>query len=260
MAKLDRNRLMFFASFNGTDWEALGKDNDDLSKELNPDTETSKNVLGESTFQHSGYEPEVELDPYYADPTSVLYDKLQAAAMQEKYGDADIKGYFLEVIFDTVNTGAGTMSGNGFMREAYIVPQSTGGDTAGLGIPFTVNPVGAQTAKNVVYTKATRAVSVSAAVTYTYTAVTAQTDLYDFEEVTNPAADANPVELGWYELDDGTYVLSEDETVGSKTYYTCTPNNPASEGWYEKYNGVTYVQSTDTAVIGTKTYYERSTG
>ena len=53
MAKLDRNRLMFFASFNSTAWEALGRDNDDLSKSLNPDTETSKNVLGESTFKHS---------------------------------------------------------------------------------------------------------------------------------------------------------------------------------------------------------------
>ena len=42
-------------------WDAIGKDNDDLSKELNPDTETGKNVLGESTFTHSGYEPEVEV-------------------------------------------------------------------------------------------------------------------------------------------------------------------------------------------------------
>lgn len=159
MSKLDRNRLMFFASFNGTNWEALGKDNDDLSKELNPDTETSKNVLGESTFQHSGYEPEVEVDPYYADPTSVLYDKLQKAAMQELYGDDDIKGYFVEVIFSTVN--GDTMSGTGYKRDAYIVPQSTGGDTAGLGIPFTINPVGAQTTVSVTYTKSTRAVVIS---------------------------------------------------------------------------------------------------
>ncbi len=161
MAKLDRNRLMFFASFDGTNWEVLGKDNDDLSKELNPDTETSKNVLGESTFNHSGYEPEVEVDPYYADPSSVLYEKLIAAAMQEKYGDSDIKGYFVEVIFSSVASDGSTMSGTGYKREAYIVPQSTGGDTAGLGIPFTINPVGAQTTVSVTYTKATRAVTIS---------------------------------------------------------------------------------------------------
>lgn len=161
MAKYDRNRLMFFASFNGTDWEALGKDNDELSKELNPDTETSKNVLGESTFQHSGYEPEVEVDPYYADPSSKLYEKLSKAAMEELYGDSDILGKFVEVIFDTVDASAGTMSGVGYKRDAYLVPQSTGGDTSGLGIPFTINPVGAQTKVNVTYTKATRAVTIS---------------------------------------------------------------------------------------------------
>ena len=46
--KLDRNRGMFFAGFaSGTgtapanvQWEVLGRDNDDLSKDLNPDTET----------------------------------------------------------------------------------------------------------------------------------------------------------------------------------------------------------------------------
>lgn len=162
MSKLDRNRGMFFASFNGTEWEVLGRDNDDLSKDLNPDTETSKNVLGEVTFKHNGYEPEVSVDPYYADDTSVLYEKLLAAAVQEKYGDSDIKGYFVEVVFSAADATAGTMTGTGYKREAYIVPQSTGGDTSGLGIPFTVNPVGAMTAVTVTYTMATRGVVIKA--------------------------------------------------------------------------------------------------
>lgn len=173
MAKLDRNKLMYFAGFladptetkpspaapGDVDWEVLGRDNDDLSKELNPDTETSKNVLGEATFKHNGYEPEVSVDPYYADNESALYEKLLAAAIQEKYGDADIKGYFVEVVFTTAT--ATTMTGTGYMREAYIVPQSTGGDTSGLGIPFSVNPVGPQTAVTVTYTLATRAVTIA---------------------------------------------------------------------------------------------------
>ena len=161
MAKLDRNRGMFFASFDGTKWEVLGRDNDDLSKELNPDTETSKNVLGEATFKHNGYEPEVNVDPYYADDESVLYEKLLAAAVQEKYGDADIKGKFVEVVFTSANAEAGTMTGTGYQRDAYIVPQSTGGDTSGLGIPFTVNPVGAMTPVTVTYTIATRGVVIA---------------------------------------------------------------------------------------------------
>lgn len=161
MARLDRNRLMYFVSFDGTTWEAVGRDNDDLSKELNPDTETSKNVLGESTFTHSGYEPEVSVDPYYADETSVLYEKLLAAAIQEKFGDSDIKGYFVEAVYETVDDTAGTMSGTGYKREAYIVPQSTGGDTTAFGIPYNINPVGPQTKVTVTYTKATRAVTIT---------------------------------------------------------------------------------------------------
>ncbi len=159
MAKLERNKLMYFASFDGTTWEAVGKDNDDLSKELNPDTETSKNVLGETTFVHNGYEPEVSVDPYYADSTSALYEDLSAIAMEEKYDDASIKGYFTEVIFSTVTNGV--MSGDGKKREAYIVPQSIGGDTSGLGIPYTINPIGAQTDVTVSYTVATRAVTIA---------------------------------------------------------------------------------------------------
>lgn len=160
MAKLERNKLMHFVSFDGEDWEVLGRDNDDLSKELNPDTETSKNVLGETTFKHNGYEPEVSVDPYYADSSSVLYENLTEIAVEEKYDDASIKGYFVEVIFDTVDATAGTMSGSGKKREAYIVPQSIGGDTSGLGIPFTVNPIGAMTDVDVEYTIADRSVTV----------------------------------------------------------------------------------------------------
>lgn len=159
MAKLDRFMNMYFASFDKTAWDVLGKDNDDLNKELNPDTETSKNVLGEATFKHSGYEPEVNVDPYYADDESPLYEKLLAAAVQEKYGDADIKGYFVEAVFEKAENGV--LSGTGYRREAYIVPQSTGGDTAGFGIPFTVNPVGPMTEVTVSYTMSTRAVTIT---------------------------------------------------------------------------------------------------
>lgn len=59
---------------------------------------------------------------------------------------------------------------------------------------------------------------------------------YEYNEVADPAADANPKALGWYESDgEGGYQLTEDETVDSgKTYYTKD----------EKYvKGVIYVYS-----------------
>lgn len=163
MPKLNRNRGMFFGSWTGEagDWEALGKDNDDLSKELNPDTETSKNVLGESTFTHSGYEPEVDLDPYYMDPDRKMYEHLLEVAIEEKYGEADLVGYFAEAFFTTANEETRTMTGYCFVRQAWFVPQSTGGNTAGYAIPYNIHPIGPMTKKNISYNMTTNEATIT---------------------------------------------------------------------------------------------------
>ena len=132
-------------------WEALGKDNDDLSKELNPDTESSKNVLGETTFRHSGYEPEVGVDPYYIDPARKMYQKIRDNAMEENYGEEDLLGYFAEAYFETANKDTQTMTGYCFVRQAWYVPESIGGDTTAFAVPVTIHPVGPKTKKKIVY-------------------------------------------------------------------------------------------------------------
>lgn len=132
-------------------WEAIGKDNDDLSKELNPDTETSKNVLGESTFMHSGYEPSVSVDPYYIDPSRKMYKRILKNALEERFGENELKGYFAEAFFTLANKEKRTMSGYAYVREAWFVPQSTGGDTTAFGIPVEIHPVGPVTKKKIVY-------------------------------------------------------------------------------------------------------------
>ena len=142
-------------------WEALGKDNDDLSKELNPDTESSKNVLGETTFRHSGYEPSISLDPYYIDPSRKMYDRIRANAIEEKYGETDLKGFFAEAFFTWANKETRKMGGYCFVREAWYVPQSTGGDTTAYGIPVEIHPVGAVTKKNIVYDMTTNEATIT---------------------------------------------------------------------------------------------------
>jgi len=132
-------------------WEALGKDNDDLSKELNPDVETSKNVLGETTVTHSGYEPEVGVDPYYIDPSRKMYKHLAEVAIEEKYDEASVLGFFGEAHFTTANPETKKMTGFVFIRQAYYVPQSVGGDTSGWAIPVNIYPIGAVTKKKIVY-------------------------------------------------------------------------------------------------------------
>ena len=166
MAKMERNRGMFFGAWkpasSGTPvWEAIGKDNDELTKELNPDTESSKNVLGESTFTHSGYEPEIDVDPYYMDPDRAMYEHLLECALEEKYGEADLVGLFAEAFFTTVNAETKTMTGYCYVRDAWFVPQSTGGDTSGYAIPYTITPVGPMVKKNISYNMETNAATIT---------------------------------------------------------------------------------------------------
>lgn len=59
--KIDRKYMAHFLDAgslcggSSVDYERLGKDLEEYNIELNPDTETSKNILGESTFKHNGY-------------------------------------------------------------------------------------------------------------------------------------------------------------------------------------------------------------
>ena len=142
-------------------WEALGKDNDDLSKELNPDTETSKNVLGEATFTHSGYEPEVAIDPYYIDPSRKMYARIRENAIKEQYGEEDLLGKFAEAFFTTANKETRKMTGYCYVRDAWFVPQSTGGDTTAYAIPVTITPVGAVVKKKIVYDMSTNEATIT---------------------------------------------------------------------------------------------------
>ena len=158
-AKKDIVVVLYTSASSG--WEALGKDNDDLSKELNPDTESSKNVLGETSFTHSGYETEIGVDPYYIDTSRKMYAHLRDIALQELYGEADCGGYFAEAFFETANRATGKMTGYCYVRRAWFVPQSVGGDTAGLAIPVNINPVGPVVKKKIVYDTTTNEATIT---------------------------------------------------------------------------------------------------
>lgn len=96
--KIDRKYMAHYIDAgslcNGadSDYERLGKDLEEYNVELNPDTETSKNILGESTFKHNGYEVSSDADPFYADVTSVLFQKLQQI-IDERLKDDSLKNH-----------------------------------------------------------------------------------------------------------------------------------------------------------------------
>lgn len=123
------------------EWERLGEDLEEYNVELNPDTETSKNILGESTFKHNGYEVSSDADPYYARTDSTLSVKLQEI-IDNRYKDDNCKTTALEVHLWKGDQENGYEA---WMQDCYIVPKSYGGNTSGYQTPFTVNYVGART-------------------------------------------------------------------------------------------------------------------
>lgn len=157
MAKLARKWYAQFISPPGVaeSWAVLGVDNDDLKKELSPQTETKKNVLGETAFVHNGYETQVAVEPYYADKASSLYEPLLDIVMAEDNSEAKCLGKYADVVFDTFDEATNTFTGVAYTQDAWIIPQSIGGDTSGVQIPFNINPVGAKVKKNVSYNAAT---------------------------------------------------------------------------------------------------------
>lgn len=146
MAKLNREALAHYldTSFKSVvesaEWEIIGDDIEEMSVELNPDTETTKTILGQTKTKDNGYEPTMDADPFYADPDKKLYQKLRDIALGQLKGD-DCKTLMLEVIIEDTEAD----NHLAYVQEVMVKPQSYGGDTAGLNIPFQVSFNGART-------------------------------------------------------------------------------------------------------------------
>ncbi len=105
---------------------------------MNPDTEVKKNILGNSTFSHNGYEPSSDSDPYYARVGDPLFERLQNI-VDTLASDDTCKTSSLEVHLWEGDETAGYTA---YKQDCFVVPNSYGGDTSGYQIPFAVNYVG----------------------------------------------------------------------------------------------------------------------
>lgn len=136
MPKIERKYLAHFidAGFGGTtaNYVRIGKDLEEYKEELNPDVEVNKNILGEQSVQHNGYEVQSDVDPYYAYEGDPLFVQLATVANERKTGD-DCKTTKIDVLLDS--TGAVQWA---YKEDVYLIPNSLGGDTSGVQIPFTV--------------------------------------------------------------------------------------------------------------------------
>lgn len=144
--KLNREALAhyldttFKRNIESAEWEQIGDDIEEMSVELNPDTETFKNILGQTKIKDNGYEPSMEADPYYADTSMKLYKPLRDIALERKKG-ADCQTLMLEVIIEDTDAA----NHLAFVQEVTVKPNSYGGDTSGVNIPFTVSEDGKRT-------------------------------------------------------------------------------------------------------------------
>lgn len=123
--KLKRSHLMHLldSTFGGEtpSWFLIGKNIEDMSMDLGPDTATVKNILDETDVNDNGYEPSLSVETYYANTEDAIYEKIKSIALDRLVGD-DCKSKYLEVLI--------------------VKPQSYGGPQGGVNIPFNIQPCG----------------------------------------------------------------------------------------------------------------------
>lgn len=133
------------ASFNGTSatYVRIGKDLEEYNEELNPDVEVQKNILGEQSVKHSGYEVQADVDPfYYENYDDALSNKIMEIANTRATGDK-CKTTMVDVLLKPgVDEETAPTVVWAYREDVYVIPNSVGGDTSGVQTPFTVYKAG----------------------------------------------------------------------------------------------------------------------
>lgn len=147
MPKLNREALAHYldtawnkkvADASKAVFEILGEDIEEMSVEMNPETEQRKNILGQTKTIDSGFTPTMSADPWYANTDSKLYPHMKDIVFEQLKGD-ERKTLMLEVIVENTEATEHTA----YLREVKVTPTSYGGGTEGFNIPFTVDFDGA---------------------------------------------------------------------------------------------------------------------
>lgn len=147
MSKILRGCRAMWLTFDDKNWTCLGKDTDDLSIDLNPDTEQTKNVQGETTFTNNGYTPSLSNDSYIARTEDSIYESLQHIVDTLATDDMSTSATLLVATLteEVKDSATATLTGTGFQVPVKVVVDNDGGSTSGYGIPFTVYEDGSRT-------------------------------------------------------------------------------------------------------------------
>ena len=131
----------FDMTYAATNYVRLGRDLEEFTVELNPDVERKKNILGESSVAHNGYEVSTDAAPFYYDYDDELSQKIMDIALSRSTADA-CKTSYVEVVLKPGEGGAAPEIVSAWREDVLIIPTSYGGDTSGVQVPFTINYAG----------------------------------------------------------------------------------------------------------------------
>ena len=137
----------FDTSYAEAAYVLIGKDLEDFSVELNPDVETKKNILGENSVVHNGYEASATASPVYYEYDDALTEKIMEIAMNRDSGDA-CKTSYVEVLLKPGEGDAAPTVIRAVREDVYVIPTSYGGDTSGVQVPFEIRFAGNRTPGN----------------------------------------------------------------------------------------------------------------
>lgn len=132
----------FSADASATTYVRLGKDLEEYSVGLSPSVERKTNILGENSVVVSGYDVSTGVSPYYYDYDDALSEKVMDIAMNRTTGDG-CKTTTVDVLLKPGATADAEPTVLWAYREdCYVVPESVGGNTTGVQIPFTIHRAG----------------------------------------------------------------------------------------------------------------------
>lgn len=133
--KIERKYLAHFidASFSvAPEYVRLGEDLEEYNIDLSPDIETTKNIWGETRNVVKGYEPSSNVDTFYAYEGDPLFAHLSDIVNKRSTGSS-----LKTTVVDVLLTSAGVVTW-AFREDVLVIPQSIGGDTGGVQIPYEI--------------------------------------------------------------------------------------------------------------------------
>ena len=132
----------FDTTYTAPSYVRLGKDLEEFAVELNPDVETKKNILGENSVTVNGYEGTSSIDPFYYEYEDALSEKIMNIAMNRTTGDG-CRTSVIDVLLkpgDKEDVAPTVLWA--YREDCVVVPESVGGNTSGVQIPFTIHRAG----------------------------------------------------------------------------------------------------------------------